>query len=77
VIKYPLALKTLLVLLSLVIAWGLWYALVQILIVSGVPPIQKMAVVLSPWTYFGWLLFLSLSGLIHYLISSKLFRSKT
>ena len=74
--KYTLVWKTLRVFSSLAIAWGLWYALIQIMIVSGVSPIQKMAVALSPWTYFGWLLYIALAYAIYSLVLSKLLPPK-
>lgn len=74
--KYMLVWKTLLILLSLTIAWGLWYALIQIMIISGVSPLQKMAVVLSPWTYFGWVLYIALAYAVYRLARYKLFPPK-
>jgi ABC-type Na+ efflux pump permease subunit len=74
--KMPLVFKTLLILVSLPIAGGIWYGLIYLLIESRISALQSVAVWFSPWTYFGWILFLFLSFVVYDLLSSKLIPSK-
>jgi hypothetical protein len=68
----PFMLKTLLVLLSGVLAGAIWFGLIEILIRSQVSALQSLAVYLSHWFIFGWLLFLTLVISTYRFLSSRL-----
>lgn len=70
--QMPLVLKALLFLTSVIIAGGVWFGLVEILIRSQISDLQSLAVYLSHWFVFGWLLFITLVVLIYRLLSSRL-----
>ena len=58
-------------LLSTVLAFALWWALVFIFAKSEVPILLEIAALFSYWFIFGWLFFAALSVFIYYLIASR------
>ena len=74
--KFPLVWKTLILILSVAVGWGVWMGVGILLFKSNISPLQTLSLWISHFSIVGWLLWFSLSGFTYYFISSKLFTPK-
>ena len=74
--RMPLVEKTLAAIVSLVLGIGAWIGIAAALFKSGISPLQTLALWISHFSIFGWLLGVSLSVVFYRIISAKLLTPK-
>jgi hypothetical protein len=75
--RMPLVRKTLIGLFSLVLGISVWAGVAAALFKSGISPLQNLALWISHFSLFGWLLGITISVAFYRMISIKLFPPKS
>jgi len=75
--RMPLVGKALIGLFSLVLGASVWGGVAAALFRSGISPLQNLALWISHFSIFGWLLGITISIAFYRIISSKLFPPKS
>lgn len=72
----PLVEKTLVAIFSLILGVSVWIGVAAVLFKSGISPLQTLALWISHFSIFGWLLGVFLSVAFYRIISAKLLTPK-